>query len=90
MKLQCPDCDFTTDESEVDNHTTCNGGDWITVDNWNISKVVIDKRLLQARVHEVRTKQPEICWRPRGDWETVCILNFGHNGPCGWEINQFS
>lgn len=31
-------------------------------------------------------KPEDTCWRPDGDATSVCILDFGHVGRCGWDL----
>lgn len=40
---------------------------------------------IKLRIQELRISQPGTCWRPNSAWQNVCIQDFGHDGPCGWD-----
>jgi hypothetical protein len=49
----------------------------------------VDVAYIKTEVQRMRSLQPEICWRPAPDWVNACLLDIGHDGPCGWELAGF-
>jgi hypothetical protein len=50
--------------------------------------VAVPADWIRKRVQSCRETNPQFCWRPDPTWHSVCILELGHNGRCGWEHND--